>query len=280
MPLQLSLPSPASADLLAARTPQRARHDIKLRVTTVQSATRITPHMVRVVVHSQDLAGFTSLGFDDHVKLLFPDASGQLQLPAPGSEGLPLELREKMRDYTPTQYDAQANTLTIDFAVHDAGPATAWALQAAPGQQLGIAGPRGSFIIPTAFDGHLLIGDDAALPAIARRLQELPAGTRAIALVEVDSAADEQPLSSAANAQIHWVHRNGRPAGEAEGLLQALAQLDAPVGDYHCWVALEASAAKALRAALVDQYAAHPKWTKAAAYWKRGSVGVHEVIEE
>ena len=96
MPLQLSLPSPASADLLAARTPQRARHDIKLRVTTVQSATRITPHMVRVVVHSQDLAGFTSLGFDDHVKLLFPDASGQLQLPAPGSEGLPPELREKV----------------------------------------------------------------------------------------------------------------------------------------------------------------------------------------
>ncbi|MFG5776508.1 siderophore-interacting protein [Comamonas sp. J-3] len=280
MPLQLSLPTPASADLLAARTPQRARHDIKLRVTTVQSATRITPHMVRVVVHSPDLAGFTSLGFDDHMKLLFPDASGQLQLPAPGSEGLPPELREKMRDYTPTQYDAQANTLTIDFAVHEAGPATAWALQAAPGQPLGIAGPRGSFIIPTAFDGHLLIGDDASLPAIARRLAELPAGTRAIALVEVESAADEQALSSATDAQIHWVHRNGRAAGEAEGLLQALAQLDAPAGDYYCWVALEASAAKALRAALVTQYAAHPKWTKAAAYWKRGSVGVHEVIEE
>ena len=280
MPLQLSLPTPASADLIAARTPQRARHDIQLRVTTVQTVTRITPHMVRVVVHSDALAGFSSLGFDDHVKLLFPDASGQLQLPPPGSEGLPPSVRENMRDYTPRAYDAAANTLTIDFAVHDAGPATAWALQAAPGQQLGIAGPRGSFIVPTAFDGHLLVGDDASLPAIARRLAELPAGTRAIAVIEVDSAADEQALPSAADTQIHWVHRNGSSAGTPDGLLQALANINAPAGDYYCWVAVESTAAKALRTALVTQYAASPKWTKAASYWKHGSVGVHEVLED
>ena len=280
MPLQLSLPTPACADLMAARTPQRARHDIQLRVTTVQTVTRITPHMVRVVVRSDALVGFSSLGFDDHVKLLFPDASGQLQLPPPGSEGLPPSVRENMRDYTPRAYDAAANTLTIDFAVHDAGPATAWALQAAPGQQLGIAGPRGSFIVPTAFDGHLLVGDDASLPAIARRLAELPAGTRAIAVIEVDSAADEQALPSAADTQIHWVHRNGGSAGTPDGLLQALANIDAPAGDYYCWVAVESTAAKALRTALVTQYAAHPKWTKAASYWKHGSVGVHEVLED
>ena len=279
MPLQLSLPTAPSADLLAARAPQRARHDIKLRVTTVQSAARITPHMVRIILQGDDLAGFSSLGFDDHVKLLFPDASGQLQLPPPGSEGLPPALRESMREYTPQHYDAVANTMTIDFAVHDAGPATAWALQAQPGQQLGIAGPRGSFIVPAAFDGHLLIGDDAALPAIARRLAELPASTRAVAVIEVDSAADEQTLASAASTTIHWVHRNGQPAGNASLLLAALAQLDAPMGDYYNWVALESGAAKALRAALIDLYGAHPKWTKAAAYWKHGSVGVHEVIE-
>ena len=280
MPLQLSLPTPASADLIAARTPQRARHDIQPRITTVQTVTRITPHMVRVVVHSDALAGFTSLGFDDHVKLLFPDASGQLQLPPPGSEGLPPSVRDNMRDYTPRAYDAAANTLTIDFAVHEAGPATAWALQAAAGQQLGIAGPRGSFIVPAAFDGHLLVGDDASLPAIARRLAELPAGTNAIAVIEVDSAADEQALPSAADTQIHWVHRNGRAAGAPDGLLQALANINAPAGDYYCWVAVESTAAKALRTALLTQYAANPKWTKAASYWKHGSVGVHEVIED
>ena len=280
MTLQLSLPTPPSAELMAARAPQRVRHDIQLRRTTVQSVRRITPHMLRITLQGSDLTGFASQGFDDHVKLLFPDASGQLQVPPMESDGLPPALRTSMRDYTPHSFDAEAQLLSIDFAVHEAGPATAWALQAAPGQQLGIAGPRGSFIVPAAFDGHLLIGDDTALPAIARRLQELPAGTQVVAVVEVDSAADEQALPSAAQTQIHWVHRNGRPAGDADGILQALSRLSAPAGDYYCWVALESAAAKTLRSALVTQYAAHPNWIKAAAYWKRGSQGVHEVIEE
>ena len=39
------------------------------------------------------------------------------------------------------------------------------------GQWVGIAGPRGSLVIPTGFDWHWLIGDETALPAIARRLR-------------------------------------------------------------------------------------------------------------
>ena len=42
----------------------------------------------------------------------------------------------------------------------------------------------GSFVIPTGFDWHLLAGDDTALPAIARRLEELPAGARADVILE------------------------------------------------------------------------------------------------
>ena len=85
MPLQLSLPTAPSADLLATRAPRRERHDVKLRTTTVQSVTRITPHMLRITVQGDDLTGFSSLGFDDHVKLLFPDTNGQLPWPAPGT---------------------------------------------------------------------------------------------------------------------------------------------------------------------------------------------------
>lgn len=80
-----------------------------------------------------------------------------------------------VRDYTPRGFDPVALTLEIDFALHGAGPATRWEAQAQGGQRLGVGGPRGSFIRPTDFDGHLLIGDDTALPAIARRLAELPA---------------------------------------------------------------------------------------------------------
>ena len=57
-------------------------------------------------------------------------------------------------------------------------------------------------MIPTTFDWHLLIGDDTGLPAIARRLEELPAGARAVVLAEVDNAADEVTFKSAADVSV------------------------------------------------------------------------------
>lgn len=275
-------PAPTDAQL-AARAPQRLRHELRRRVLTVQSAQRLTPHCMRIVLAGEALEGFHSPGFDDHVKLLLPDAAtGVLQLPEVGPDGLPLPggPRPAMRDYTPRAHDAAAGTLTIDFALHDAGPATAWALQAAPGQQIGVAGPRGSFLLPTAFDGHLLIGDDTALPAIARRLAELPAGAPACVVVEVDGAADEQPLPTAADLQVHWVHRHGAAAGDATALLAAVRALPPLAGDWHAWVACETAAAKALRAHLVDERGWYPRWVKASGYWRRGSAGTHESIED
>lgn len=221
--------------------------------------------MLRVTLGG-DLAGFTSLGFDDHVKLFFPQA------PA-GADGEP---PMASRDYTPRRYDAVANTLEIEFVLHDAGPATRWATQVQPGQALRIGGPRGSFIIPTNFDWHLLIGDDTALPAIARRLEELPAGSRAVVLVEVDGPADEMAFASAADVAVTWAHRNGAEAGTTDVLARALKTLRMPTGDYYAWVACESLTAKALRAQLIADHRANPKWMRAAGYWRRGAVAVHD----
>ena len=162
----------------ASRTPRRVRHEPRRRRLKVERVDKIAAHMIRVTLGG-DLEGFTSLGFDDHIKLFFPDG------PA-GADGEP---PTASRDYTPRRYDPAANTLDIEFVLHDAGPATRWAEQARAGSRSQIGGPRGSFIIPTNFDWHLLIGDDTALPAIARRLAELPAGTRAVVLAEVDGPA-------------------------------------------------------------------------------------------
>ena len=264
------------------RTPERVRHELKFRLLEVLRTERLTPGMVRVTLGGADLAGFNSPGFDDHVKLFFPDpATGEIVMLKPGPngpEGPAGGPRPTMRDYTPRAFDAEAQTLDIDFAVHDAGPATTWALQAAPGQRLGVGGPRGSFLLPTDFDWHLLVGDDTALPAIARRLAELPAGARAVVLAEVDSAADHLPLASAAAVDIFWVYREGAAAGEAGPLLAKLASLDLPAGDFHAWVACESGVAKALRAHLIGERGAQPQWTKAAGYWRRGSVATHDSI--
>ena len=178
--------------------PQRVRHQPRRRTLEVKHVDKISAHMIRVTLGG-DLEGFTSVGFDDHVKLFFPTGSV-------GEDGQP-ELMA--RDYTPRRHDPQAKTLAIEFVIHDAGPATRWAEQAKPGQTLQIGGPRGSFVIPTDFDWHLLIGDDTGLPAIARRLEELPAGTRAVALIEVDGPEDHVAIDSVADVTVQWVHRDG-----------------------------------------------------------------------
>ncbi|MDB5893468.1 MAG: NADPH-dependent ferric siderophore reductase [Rhodoferax sp.] len=274
----------AAATASPDRAPQRVRHELKFRLLEVLRTERLTPGMVRVTLGGTELAGFDSPGFDDHVKLFFPDAvTGLIAMPRLGPNGPeapsggPPVVR---RDYTPRHFDPVALTLAIDFAVHDAGPATTWALQAAPGQRLGVGGPRGSSILSTAFDWHLLIGDDTALPAIGRRLKELPAGARALVLAEVDGPADVLALPSAAQADVQWVFRKGRAPGDPAPLLAQLRGLVFPGGDFHAWVACESGVAKALRAYLVGERGANPKWTKAAGYWRRGSPATHDSIED
>jgi NADPH-dependent ferric siderophore reductase len=263
----MSLSSPIAAPTDAdPRAPQRVRHQPRRRELDVLRVEKIAAHMIRVTLGG-DLDGFLSLGFDDHIKLFFP--TGKI-----GADGEP---EFESRDYTPRRYDPQAKTLEIEFVLHDAGPATRWAEQAKAGQTLRIGGPRGSFVIPTTpFDWHLLIGDDTGLPAIARRLEELPAGTRAVVLAEVDNAADEIALKSKADVSVTFVHRNGAEPGVSDALARGLASLVLPKGDYYAWVACESLTAKALRATLIADHGANPKWMRAAGYWRRGAVAVHE----
>lgn len=272
--------SPAST--APDRTPRRVRNELRFRKLAVKTVQRVTPHLIRVTLTGDDLAGFQSRGFDDHVKLFFPDpATGKLSLPTMGPEG-PVwpEGRPTMRDYTPRRHDAKAGTLEIDFALHEAGPATQWAEQARAGDILGVGGPRGSFIVPTEFDWHLLIGDDTALPAISRRLAELPAGARAVVLAEIDSEADEIAFDTQAELTLKWAHRRGTEPGLSQVLLDALKAIELPAGDFHAWVGCESAIAKALRAHLVGERGANPKWTRASGYWRRGAVATHDSHDE
>ena len=56
------------------RAPRRVRHELRRRALTIKQVERIAAHMIRVTF-TGELDGFTSLGFDDHVKLFFPDGT-------------------------------------------------------------------------------------------------------------------------------------------------------------------------------------------------------------
>lgn len=245
----MSALSVAAAEEIDPLAPRRVRHEPRRRALEVKRVDRLTPHMVRVTLGGSELEGFTSLGFDDHVKLFFPNGTG--------ANGEP---QNDARDYTPRRYDPKAQTLEIDFAIHDAGPATKWANEVKAGQTLNIGGPRGSMVVPTNYDWHLLMGDETGLPAISRRLMELPAGARAVVIAEVDGPADELKFETAANVSVTWVHRNGAEAGATDGLSKALKAATLPKGSYYAWVACESLTAKALRTQLIADHGANKRY--------------------
>lgn len=245
---------------------QRVRHELRRRTLTVLRIERPTPQLVRVVLGGPEISGFTSLGFDDHVKLFFPAKPG-----AP--EGA------VMRDFTPRHFSAEAQELWIDFFLHQSGSATAWASQVQVGQTLQVGGPRGSMVIePQDIDFHLLVGDETAWPAIERRLQELPKGAKAHVLLEVDPGTPWPKPASDADFKINWVPRDGQP-GPGHELIQALTNIPLP-GRSFCWVAGESQSVRAIRRHLVEERGIGKRWVKAAGYWQRGAVGTHERIDD
>jgi len=99
---------------------------------------------------------------------------------------------------------------------------------AEPGQQLAVGGPRGSFVVPDDFDWYLFIGDETALPAIGRRLEELRGGVRAIVVAAVAGPEEEQSFDSRADVETVFVHRPLSRADDPAPLLDAVRALALP----------------------------------------------------
>jgi NADPH-dependent ferric siderophore reductase len=251
----------------AARPVRRARHAV------VRRTERLTPHMVRVVLGGDGLHGFAADTFTDHyVKLLFPPADApygpDYDLEQVRGE-LPRELWPRTRTYTVRAWDPAAPELTIDFVHHgDTGLAGPWAAAAQPGDVLQLLGPGGAYAPDPDADWHLLVGDACVIPAVAASLRRIPAGVPVRVVLEVDDAAEEQPLESAGDLEVTWLHREGR-AGEGELLLDAVRALAFPAGRLHGFVHGEAAAVRALRRHLLVDRGVPKEALSISGYWKR-----------
>jgi NADPH-dependent ferric siderophore reductase len=241
----------------------RVSHEIKRRKLQVLRVTDITPKMRRITLHGPDLTGFISLGTDDHVKLIFPQTAEEERAMETIKLGAPDDgPRPAMRDYTPRRYDAESGELDIDFVLHGEGPAATWATQAEPGQFLHIAGPRGSMIVPDMFDSYLLIGDETALPAIARRLEGLAANRCALVVVEVADMGEQQVFQSQAQVDVIWIVR-----GEQD-LVDVTRRLEMPEGQLYAWVATEAALSRKVRRVLLSEFGLDEALVKCSGYWR------------
>src|SRR3954465_11412459 len=195
------------------RRPRVARGGEVVRVS------RGTPHMIRVVLGGEGLAGLPVGEFTDHyVKLLFPPPGAPYTAPFDVEQlraELPAELWPVTRTYTVRSWDPVGGELTIDFVHHgDEGLAGPWAAAAAPGDRIQFFGPGGGYAPSPEADWHLLVGDESALPAIGAALTRLPAGAPALVFVEVEGPAEQQTdLALGEGVSVVWVHRGSARAG-------------------------------------------------------------------
>lgn len=256
---------------MSAHLPQKLRLTPHQRHVQVTHSERVSPHMQRIVVAGPALIGFESPAPDDHVKLFFPNAQGEFVLPEFTEHGPRYPdgtLPSPARDYTPRAFDATTGELVLDFVLHGHGVAARWAQHARVGDALVVAGPRGSHIVADDFDAYVLLGDETALPAIARRVETLPEGAVAQVYIEVPEEADRQEFYSEADVQVSWLERNGFDAASSTLLEDVLRDFEEPDGDTFYWIAAESQRARAMRQFLEEYLNVPTDWIRATGYWK------------
>jgi NADPH-dependent ferric siderophore reductase len=215
---------------------------------TVRRARRLSPSFVRVQLGGDlgALGAVAGATYDQRIKLVFPGPTGEL--PQLGQDSwwrdlraVPVERRAPMRTYTlrAVHGSGRERVIVVDLVVHPGshGPGSAWAQQAAPGDEL-IA------VLPGAGDGNggiewpagrtdrvLLAGDETAVPAVCSILEALPHHAQGTALLEVPLAGDALAVHAPPGITLRWLPRERAPVGTqlVPALLEALELASAAV---------------------------------------------------
>jgi len=270
--------------------PRRARptvvHNIVLRELEVARIVDVTPGLRRVTLTGDQLGSFTasdgttfpefaSHGFDDSVRLIFPhpgESEPVLPVYKDGKYRWPTDPPALWRVYTVRRYDAQARELDIDFVKHGVGVATTWAYRANPGDRLHVGGPSVSSGLPEGYDWFLIAGDDTAIPAIDRLLQELPDEVQAEVYLEVAEESHRIELPERAGVEVIWVVRHGKTPGATPLLLQAVREAGRRDGSMFAWLAGEQAVVRDLRRYLIEERGVDKSDIDFTGYWRRAEV--------
>ncbi|WP_396334231.1 siderophore-interacting protein [Arthrobacter sp. lap29] len=266
----MTSPQPAATRTMAPAVKPRTQYTLN-----VLRKEQLSPHMVRIIAGGPGLAKFEPKDATDmYVKIHFLHPGVEYTEPVDVfalRESMPRELWPVTRTYTVRWIDLAAQEIAIDFVLHgSSGLAGPWAAAAIPGDRIIFSGPGGGYQPNPDADWHLLAGDEAALPAIAAALEALPAEAAGLAYLEVDSAADIQPLDKPHGVGLTWVFRNGTTPAESTALLDAVRNGPWPEGTVHAFVHGEREYMKALRDLLFKQRGLERAQVSLSGYWAYG----------
>ena len=155
--------------------------------------------------------------------------------------------------------------------LHGHGVAGRWAASAAPGDSLGMLGPRGAFLVRDVCDWYVLAADETALPALSRWVEGLREGVPVTAYVEVQDERDEIELTTRADLRLRWLHRGPAAPGSTRLLADAVRAHEFDDGDGFVWVAGESTSIKELRRYLSRERGLPRDCWDVDGYWRRGA---------
>jgi len=283
---------------------------------TVLRRTALTPALARFTFTGPEVTRMATAAPDQRVKLFFPDAAGRpADMPRRPDwysiwKAMDEATRSPMRTYTIRHLRAAQAEVDVDFVLHgDSGPASSWAMRAAPGDKLQMTAPDAEFEgemagyewkPPQGVRDVLLIADETALPALAGILDELarlPAPPTTQAFVEVPASEDRLRLPTWPRLEVTWMDRHGWTGDEPPMLAAARrARLPQPnaIGQvlpsvdidtqilwdraetarhgFYAWVAGEAGSVLAIRQHLVKERGLDRRALNLMGYWRRGRV--------
>jgi len=247
-------------------------------ILSVKRTEYLTPHYIRITLTGDDVALFKEATIGVNNKIFLPPTGvNEIHFPVFNEntekwDDPPEELKPIVRTYTHRGIDLDKKEMIIDFVAHgDSGPASAWAIQAKPGDLLGVAMKAKISVLYPQADWYLLAGDATGIPVLASILESLPANAKGIAYIEVLSKDEELPLTTAADIQINWVH-NPAP-GENSLLSDTVRGITLP--DHTSitvfgYVAAEFSNVKNIRSFLRKEKGWPQEALYAYSYWRYG----------
>ncbi|WP_430615529.1 siderophore-interacting protein [Flavobacterium sp. JP2137] len=251
--------------------------DLIARVFYLKNRTYITPNYIRIALENDYISEYknATIGVNNKI-FVAPEGTDKVHLPEFDSEKMdwkPMaaELRPHRRTYTHRGIDLEKNEIYIDFVAHgDDGPASAWAIHAPIGAELGVVMRKEPHQLYVKADWYLLVGDATAIPVLAAILEDLPATARGFAVIEVESVEDIQQIHTQSQVFIKWIinptpGQNSTLASEAEQLVSTLDEVSK-----FAYVAAEFSTVKAIRTLLRKTLLWTSDELHAYSYWKYG----------
>ncbi|KZF10988.1 MAG: siderophore-interacting protein [Rhodococcus sp. (in: high G+C Gram-positive bacteria)] len=236
---------------------------------------QLTPHMVRVTFGGDDVAEYTSIGVPDECITIFFARDGEDRPPAMTEvDGTwwyhEVEPMPEGRNYTVRRFDTDTGLLVIDFVAHEGGVAATWALNASVGQVVLWTRPRSWYNIPDSAEWQLLVADMTGLPALGRIVEELPAGAKAHAIVEVLERGDIQQFETAGDVTYDW--RIGSGNGDCASVLDAaVREYVLPEGEGYVWFAAEAASSRIVRKYIRKEVGYPVRQFEIIGYWRVNS---------